>query len=152
MTTLVWFVMVAMRVKHHEMGSYLRLIDSCITQRVAQGPKTCNESKEEGEEGDGGAVPLRGGGVRVDAALQQERSFTLYTFVLAYTRSIATIGSGLITKRGDDLVPEFREKSLPRYLKGLAVWSYLYWGWFSRSLNRGYLNAGWKRRAPRNCL
>ena len=29
-------------------GSYLRLIDSCITQRKAQGPSgTCNESKEE---------------------------------------------------------------------------------------------------------
>ena len=28
--------------------SYLRLIDSCITQRKAQGPfRTCNESKEE---------------------------------------------------------------------------------------------------------
>jgi len=31
-----------------EAGSYLRLIDSCITQRKAQGPsRTCNESKEE---------------------------------------------------------------------------------------------------------
>ena len=33
-----------------EAGSYLRLIDSCITQRKAQGPsRTCNESKEEEE-------------------------------------------------------------------------------------------------------
>ena len=33
-------------------GSYLRLIDSCITQLKAQGPsRTCNESKEEEEEG-----------------------------------------------------------------------------------------------------
>jgi len=33
--------------------SYLRLIDSCITQRKAQGPsRICNESKEEEEEGD----------------------------------------------------------------------------------------------------
>ena len=32
-------------------GSYLRLIDSCITQLKAQGPsRTCNESKEEEEE------------------------------------------------------------------------------------------------------
>ena len=32
-----------------EAGSYLRLIDSCITQLEAQGPsRTCNESKEEG--------------------------------------------------------------------------------------------------------
>ena len=32
-------------------GTYLRLIDSCITQRKAQGPcRTCNESKEEEEE------------------------------------------------------------------------------------------------------
>jgi len=31
-----------------EAGSYLRLIDSCITQIKAQGPsRTCNESKEE---------------------------------------------------------------------------------------------------------
>ena len=34
-----------------EAGSYLRLVDSCITQRKAQGPYgTCNESKEEEEE------------------------------------------------------------------------------------------------------
>ena len=35
-----------------EAGSYLRLIDSCITQIKAQEPsRTCNESKEEEEEG-----------------------------------------------------------------------------------------------------
>jgi len=35
-------------------GSYLRLIDSCITQLKAQGTsRTCNESKEEGEEARG---------------------------------------------------------------------------------------------------
>jgi len=34
-----------------EAGSYLRLIDPCITQIKAQGPsRTCNESKEEEEE------------------------------------------------------------------------------------------------------
>jgi hypothetical protein len=34
-----------------EAGSYLRLIDSCITQLEAQGPaRTCNESEEEEEE------------------------------------------------------------------------------------------------------
>ena len=33
-----------------EAGSYLRLIDFCITQLKAQGPsRTCNESQEEGE-------------------------------------------------------------------------------------------------------
>jgi len=33
-----------------EAGSYLRLIDSCITQLKDQGPsRTCNESKEEEE-------------------------------------------------------------------------------------------------------
>ena len=33
-----------------EAGSYLRLIDSCITQLEAHGPsRTCNESKEEEE-------------------------------------------------------------------------------------------------------
>ena len=31
-----------------EAGSYLRLIDSCITQLKAQGPsRTCNESEEQ---------------------------------------------------------------------------------------------------------
>jgi len=34
-----------------EAGSYLRLVDSCITQLKAQGPSmTCNESKEEEED------------------------------------------------------------------------------------------------------
>ena len=33
-----------------EAGSYLRLIDFCITQLKAQGPcRTCNESKDEEE-------------------------------------------------------------------------------------------------------
>ena len=33
-----------------EAGSYLRLIDSCITQLKAQGPsRACNKSKEEDE-------------------------------------------------------------------------------------------------------
>jgi len=35
-----------------EAGSYLRLIDSCITQLKTQGPsRTCNESKKEEEVG-----------------------------------------------------------------------------------------------------
>jgi len=35
-----------------EAGSYLRLVDSCITQLKAQGPsRTCNESKEEEDHG-----------------------------------------------------------------------------------------------------
>ena len=37
-----------------ETGSYLRLIDSCITWLKAQGPsRTCNESNEEEEEVEG---------------------------------------------------------------------------------------------------
>ena len=40
-----------------EEGSYLRLIDSCITQRKAQG--TCNESKEEERERSRGACTAR---------------------------------------------------------------------------------------------
>jgi len=41
-------------------GSYLRLIDSCITQLKAQGAsRTCNESKEE-EEGRGRTVAETG--------------------------------------------------------------------------------------------
>ena len=40
-----------------EVGSYLRLIDSCITQLKAQGPtRTCNESKEDEEGSDGGVA------------------------------------------------------------------------------------------------
>jgi len=47
-----------------EEGSYLRLIDSCITQLKAQGPsRTCNESKEE-EEGVGCCLFRRRGGRR----------------------------------------------------------------------------------------
>ena len=44
-----------------EAGSYLRLIDSCITQLKAQGPsRTCNESKGEEEEPAGEADDRRG--------------------------------------------------------------------------------------------
>ena len=55
-----------------EAGSYLRLIDSCITQLKAQGPsRTCNESKEEGEEfgvwGDGFGFGGWGLGAGVDS-------------------------------------------------------------------------------------
>ena len=40
-----------------EAGSYLGLTDSCITQRKAQEPsRTCNESKEEEEEGSFGPI------------------------------------------------------------------------------------------------
>ena len=46
-------------------GSYLRRIDSCITQLKAQGPsRICNESKEEEEEGCIGR-PRSGCGVQV---------------------------------------------------------------------------------------
>ena len=41
-----------------EAGSYLRLIDSCITQLKAQGPsRTCNEDKEEEEEEEAFCTP-----------------------------------------------------------------------------------------------
>jgi len=40
-----------------EAGSYLRPIDSCITQLKAQGPsRTCNESKEEEDLGNDGEL------------------------------------------------------------------------------------------------
>jgi len=40
-----------------EAGSYLRLIDSCITQLKAQGPsRTCNESNEEASVGGRGTT------------------------------------------------------------------------------------------------
>ena len=49
-----------------EAGSYLRLVDSCITQLKAQGPsRTCNESKEEEEE-----VTFRAKGTRPAAAME----------------------------------------------------------------------------------
>jgi len=39
-----------LQITRSEAGSYLRLIDSCITQLKAHGPsRTCNESKEEEE-------------------------------------------------------------------------------------------------------
>jgi len=42
-----------------EEGSYLRLIDSCITQLKAQGPsRTCDESNGEEEEGTTHVIPL----------------------------------------------------------------------------------------------
>ena len=41
----------ARAVVHPEAGSYLRLLDVCITELKAQGPsKICNESQEEEEE------------------------------------------------------------------------------------------------------
>ena len=41
-----------------EAGSYLRLIDSCITQLKAQGPsRTCNESKEEDQKRNSRLLP-----------------------------------------------------------------------------------------------
>ena len=44
-----------------EAGSYLRLIDSCITQLKAQGlSRTCNESKEEEEKKFGGSLGVGG--------------------------------------------------------------------------------------------
>ena len=44
-----------------EPGSYLRLIDCCITPLKAQGPsRTCNERKEEEEEGVEGHLARRG--------------------------------------------------------------------------------------------
>ena len=52
-----------------EAGSYLRLIDSCITQLKTQGPsRTCIESKEEDSEGPPGRCfqpwgGLAGGGL-----------------------------------------------------------------------------------------
>ena len=49
-----------------EAGSYLRLIDSCITQLKAQGPsRTCNESKEEEEEANFSSVRAAAASVKV---------------------------------------------------------------------------------------
>ena len=49
-----------------EAGSYVRLIDSCITEFRAQGPsRTCNESKEEEEEVSGSGFRVQGVGIRI---------------------------------------------------------------------------------------
>ena len=59
----------------HEAGSYLRLIDSSITQLKDQGPsRTCNESKEEE-----GRVRLTGLIVEVCAA-ERPLEFRVYGF------------------------------------------------------------------------
>ena len=43
-----------------EAGSYLRRMDSCITQLKAQGPyRTCNQSKEEEKKDEGVRVRVR---------------------------------------------------------------------------------------------
>jgi len=75
-----------------EAGSHLRLIDSCITQRKAQGPsRTCNESKEE-EEG----VDLRLAGRTLDRAeeplqhLVQGTSFLLFILFILFNLFIFT--------------------------------------------------------------
>jgi len=49
----------------YDAGSYLRLIDACITQLKAQEPsRTCNESKEEEEETGTHAWSMRFRGVK----------------------------------------------------------------------------------------
>ena len=65
----------------HEAGSYLRLIDSCITQLTAQGPsRTCNESQEEEEVSFGEAPTL------ADALLPQ--------LVVSYTSVLGEVPQG----------------------------------------------------------
>jgi len=57
-----------------EVGSYLRLIDSCITQLEAQGPsRTCNESKEEEEVFQQPHLPRGGGSVDRGTSLIRKR-------------------------------------------------------------------------------
>ena len=61
-----------------EAGSYLRLIDSCITQLKAQGSsRTFNESEEEEEEdlqSKGGREGVKNGGRERDKARENERT------------------------------------------------------------------------------
>ena len=66
----------AARCSGSEAGSYLRLIDSCITQRKARGPsRTCNESKEEEEKPRGPSVSPRvdGPATRVQGYLAHKK-------------------------------------------------------------------------------
>jgi len=59
-----------------EAGSYLRLIDSCVTQLKAQGPsRTCNKRKEEKKDGphecedrDGGLTQVVAGATELGQA------------------------------------------------------------------------------------
>ena len=66
-------------------GSYLRLIDSCITQLKAQGPsRTCNESKEEEKKKN---LPNARGKVNTRRESRQKvRKLTHATFPLRQTR------------------------------------------------------------------
>ena len=58
-----------------EAGSYLRPIDSCITQLEGQGPsRTCNESKEERREG-GGSGGSRGSQVHLAGGCSRQHRF-----------------------------------------------------------------------------
>jgi len=68
-----------------EAGSYLRLIDSCITQLKAQGPsRTCNESKEEKKKTECGVVMTGARGVHVRDAATRVRPCALYPGVVGY--------------------------------------------------------------------
>ena len=88
-----------------EAGSYLRLIDSCITQIKAQGPsRTCNESKE--EEG----TRLH----RVHDALQRKRKRKRKTLsfrgrVLFFVEALFKF-EGLTSSSSSDDVPELLDE------------------------------------------
>ena len=71
-----------------EAGSYLRLVDSCITQLNAEGPRTCDESKEEEEvfrEGTRDTV--------LDNPLTTKRNTLIWYGLLPGSRGLTVLGA-----------------------------------------------------------
>ena len=106
-----------------EAGSYLRLIDFCITQLKAQGPsKTCNESKEAEEEGGPLFGPaahlhrLRTSSARLRTGVPPRARFRTVFFPWARFRTGFTPGACaavvLGVQEGDGVVAPGAEKGL----------------------------------------
>ena len=71
-----------------EAGSYLRLIDACITQHKARGPsRTCNESTEEED--------IKGGGGRYLVCANSDRQRQLLAFQVFQTAKLTNFFGGI---------------------------------------------------------
>jgi len=93
-----------------EAGSYVRLIDFCITQLKAQGPsRTCNESKEEEERGGAGAgrhadVQSRRLHPAVLGGSRGRRSQTVGRDCLTCAKLVAQVLAGTLTFKVDGYI------------------------------------------------